>query len=338
MQSFTPETILSADYASALKSFMNKDFDKSFPQILKTCSQSFISYEKGYLGQEMFSKIVCLYLTELGLVLSSKESQVFMLRRKERDQLIQDLKQGLLMTKLNKLFGSIMEIPSSLLFLLHLVYFTCQHHLCVEDPNFVLRQFESTYASIDTTKVDKNLTRLVEMYIFDVLPSADKWRAAYSIAETNPLFRDSDEAVCKLKEKEKVHKQETKLREQRHKERQEIERKLAEQEKERQRKKAEEKSLKFKSLKKIQKDIQKEKLDSSFPIVPDTSAFSTAEIKERLVYLYRLTRSQSQKYAPVVTCIIVIILVFFRVMNVKKINIREKIRETLSMAMKVTYM
>lgn len=336
MESSTPEVILATDYKMAMKSFINKEFPRSFPLIRKCSSQALVSFRKGYTSEELFVKILVLYLTELGLVLTSKDSQLFMLPKRERDSLIAELKEDHLGSQLEQLFGSVSEIPSNLLYQLYLVYYTCLDILCVSDSEYVLHKFDHAYSTIDFSTPDKYLSRFLDMYLYNVLPGAEKWHSAFSIAESNPLI-DTETAVIKLKEIENVSKQEKKLREQRKKEKQQRDEKLMEQEKERQRKEREEKSLRYKSLKQIKQETEMG-ANNLFTSQDKTSMLSVAELKEKVFHFYELTRGNLVKYSPVLAAALAILLVVLRVVNVRRINLREKIKETLAMAMKVTYM
>lgn len=338
MDSSSPETILATDYKLAMKSFINKEFQRSFPLISKTCAQALLSFSKGYMSEDLFVKIVILYLTELGLVLTSKDSQLFMLPKRERERLITELKEDQLGNQLEQLFGSISEIPSNLLYQLYLVYYTCTDILCVADSECVLRRFERAYAEIDFAAPDRFLNRFLDMYLYNVLPGAEKWHTAYSIAEANHAI-DTQAAKARLQEIESSSKQEKKAQEQKKRERKQREEKLLEQEKERQKKEREEKSLKYKSLKQIKQETEMEGTDLyGSSQKQESTVLSVAELKEKLVHFYELTRGNLAKYSPVLAAVLAILLLLLRVVNVRRINLREKIKETLAMAMKVTYM
>ena len=336
MENSAPEAVLAADFKLALKTFMNKEFDRSFPLILRLCEQAFINYRKGYLGEDLFVNIVELYLTEVGVVLPSKETHgVFVLAKREKQSLVQGLIQGKIMAKLSGQFGSVGQIPPRLLYQVHLVYLACEHLLSAEKPDFVLRQYESVYEVLEFTVNDAYLCRFVETFVCNVLPAAEQWMRAYKIAETNPLL-NKESIVAKLKELEAVAQEEMKRKDQKKSERRLREEKFAELEREKQRKELEEKSLRYKSLKQIKRELAAENDE----LRSDALARSglAADIKHKIAYYYKLTQAHVQKNMPVLAAALALLLVFLRVVNVRQINLRDKIRETLLMALKVTYM
>lgn len=339
MDSSAPEAILATDFRLALKAFMNKEFDRSFPLIQRLCDQAFHSLEKGYVGEELVTKIVVLYLTELGLMLCPKDSHgAYVLPRKEKQRLVDDLKSGRTMAQICSAFGGVVDVPSKVLYQVHLVYYTCQELLCTEDPKFVKRQFEKTYASLNFKGADDvYLQRLVEMYVCNVLPSEDEYATAYAIVQSNPLL-DTEVYTKRLQETEKVAQQQKKADKQKKKECQLREQKLAEEERERQRKEQEEKSLKYKSLKQIKQETEMARGDRYTPPTSRSSSVAASDLKQKLLYYYKLTHGLVQKNFPVIATVIILVLALLRVVNVKKINLRDTIKETLLMAMKVTYL
>lgn len=340
MDSSAPEAILYTDFKLALKAFMNKEFDRSFPLVQRLCDQAFHSLEKGYVGEELVAKIVVLYLTELGLILGPKEPHgAYALPKKEQQRLIDDLKSGRVMAQICSAFGALSEVPPKVLYQVHLVYYTCQELLCTDDPKFVLHQFEHTYSSLDFRATDDvYLQRLVEMYVCNVLPAEDKYATARAIIQSNKLL-DTEVYLERLQETEKVAQQEKMANEQKRKERQLREQKLAEQEHERQRKEMEEKSLKYKSLKQIKYETElAARGDKYASMLSKSSGATLFDLKRKILHCFKLTQSQIQKNYPAIATVLIFILVLLRVINVKKINIKDTIKETLLMAMKVTYL
>lgn len=336
MESSAPEVIIAADYTLAMKSFMNKEFERSFPLIQKNCSQALLSFRKGYIGEELFVKIVVLYLTELGFILNPGNLQTFVLPKKDREILVMELKSGRLLVQLQEIFGSTADIPPNLFYQLYLVYYTCMELLCEDDPEFVARQFEAAYASIDFASADVYFKLFVDMYVYNVLPSVEQWQTAYAVIQTNPLL-DRNNATTQLKEIEKLNQQEKKAREQKKLERPQRNLKLVEQRKGRQRKENEKKLLKYKSLNEIKREAQmnSKKLHQS---LHDHKTPTAEQLKERFIHYYRLTKGHFQKYSPVLAAVAVTLLIFIRLINVGKNNWKNKMKDTLSMAIKVTYM
>lgn len=338
MESSAPESILAADYKLALKLFMNKEFERSFPLIKKASDLAYNSFNKGYLEEELFVKIVVLYLTQLGIVLTPRESQGAILLKKDKQRLVAELVEERVMKELLTAFDSVQDIPLNVLYLLLLVYYTCRD-LLVDHPGFVAQQFEHVYLQIDfESKLDDvYMKRLVDMYVFNVLPESEQWRKARDVIETNP-YLDRTDALARLEEAEKIAKQEKKLGEQKKKERQLREEKLAEQERERLRKEREEKSLKYKSLKQIRQETEKAEKSDYESSSHDSVSLSAVQLKQKVMQVYQLTRTYLQKYSPVLAAVAILLAIILRVTSIKKISLRDKLRETLLMAMKVTYL
>lgn len=337
MQSSAPQTVMLTDYKLALKLFMNKDFAQSFAIILRLHDAAYRNYERGLLSEDVFVKIATLYLTEVGLVLNPRESLglAFALSRLKKRQLAQLLEQSTYLDSLHRIYGSLADVPLELLFQICLVYYTCQKAIRPDEPAFLPNMFRKVYHMIDFQHArtdDRHLKRWVDMFVFNVLPDADDFDTAFALADTNPLL-DREKATTKLRELHELKRQEKRLREKSAKESEAREAKRVEAENARKRKEKEEKNLKYMSLKQIQKEHTLEATP-----VPDKPQKATVEyVRARVEHFLELSRNSISKNSPVILLVLVLAFVSTAFLRRRRINLRDKLRETLLMAFKVTY-
>lgn len=341
MESSSPEKVIINDYKLALKFFVNKDFGKSFAIIQKLHEWCYKNFELGTLSEEYFIKIVTLYLTEVGLLVNPRDSSnAYVLPRPEKKVLIDNLERGIYLDNLLRTYGDVRKIPLELLFQVFLVNYTCQNVVGKEHPPSA-KNFAKVYSQLDfhSNLHDKYLKRWVDMYVFNVLPDAEDFATALRIAQENPLI-DSDKAKVKLEELEELKKQEKKVREKKAREIQSKEAKRLEQENLAKRKAKDESDLKFKSLKQIRQERERDenKRQDVNGAGRTSSNFTFDQLKTRLEYLINVSSQVLQKNSPVILVTIVLAFIAARVLRNRRINLREKIQETLKMAFKVTYL
>lgn len=342
-ESSAPQSVILNDYKLAVKFFMNKDFEKSYQIILKLHNVAYRNFAKGTILEEVFIKIVTLYLTELGLLLNSKDAaSSFQLSRKEKKELIGKLRLSSYLDSLHEIYGSVRKVPSELLYQVFLVNYSCQHEIKQNDERFLVKQFDNLYSMLDFhgKADDKYLKRLVDMYIFNVLPDADDFYKAQDLVDSNPLV-DTEKGRKRIKELKEVKKQEKKLKDKQAKEReaQEAQRLADEQAK----KKAEQENanLKYKSLKQIKREHENseelERQGRSPPTTGDGKS-SIQQLRHRLEYLMRLTQRFCEKNYPVLIVLFIASLIAQRFIRTRRINVLEKLQETFRMAFKITYL
>lgn len=341
--SSAPQSIILNDYKLAVKFFMNKDFQKSYQIILKLHNVAYRNFAKGTIQEDVFIKIVTLYLTELGLLLNSRDSgATFQLPRKEKKELIDKLKLSTFLDSLYDIYGSIARVPSELLYQIFLVSYSCQNELKQNDDRFLVKQLDLLYSllSFSGKSEDKYLKRLVDMYVFNVLPDADDFYKAKELVESNPLI-DTEKGRKRLKELQEVKKQEKKLRDKQVKEREAQEAQRLEEEKARRKAEQENANLKYKSLKQIRKEQEhSEELERLRRSQPSRSGgpSSIQQLRQRLEYLLHLTRQFCEKNYPVLVVVFIASLIAQRFIRTRRINVRQKLQETFKMAFKITYL
>lgn len=341
MESSSPEKVIINDYKLAFKFFVNKDFGKSYAIVLKLHDHAYKNFELGTLSEEYFIKIVTLYLTEVGLLINPRDSSnAYALPRAEKKVLMDNLEQGVYLDNLYKTYGDIAKIPLELLFQVFLVNYTCQNLVGKEHPPLA-KHFRKVYSLLDfqSNVHDKYLKRWVDMYVFNVLPDAEDFTTAFRIAEENPLV-DTAKAKVKLDELEQLKKQEKKVREKKAKELQSMEAKRLEHENATKRKAKDESDLKFKSLKQIRQERERDENKRRQDASPTSASrsFTFDQLKARLEYLINASSKIVQKNSPVILIAIVLTFIVTRFLRTRRINLREKILETLRMAFKVTYL
>lgn len=337
-ESSTPQKLIVNDYKLALKFFMNKDFGKSFLIISKLHEVCYRNFEKGLLDEEVFIKIVSLYLTEIGLLLNAKETNsTFQLSRAERKEFLKKLENSTMLDTLYGIYGSIALIPLELLFQIMLVNFTCKNAIKPDDPRHLLKQFEKLYTRLNfTDSSDKYMKRLVDMYVFNVLPEADEFSKAFQVIQDNP-FLDYTVALAKLRELEELKRHDKKLRDKQIKQRETNEAKLEEERLARKKEEDERKNLKYMSLKQIRKEHETDGT-SKREKPGSASNYDIEKLKSKMLYLLQLSKDTFQKNSAFILVVLALAFISTKFLRSRKINIREKLLETLKMAFKVTYL
>lgn len=339
MESSAPQAIIEDDYRLALKLFMNKDFAKSYDLILRLHNTSQRSLQKGNLDDELFVKINALYLTHLGLLINpSGSAGSFHIPRQEKKDLIKKLEQGAFLLAFADVFGSVAEVPLELLYQICLVRFSCRNELNKHDEHFLCRQFGELYDEIDFNNGDdRYLRRLADMYVFNVLPEVGDFDKAYSILQSNRLL-DPEWGTKKLDEIREMKKQEKKAKEKQAKEREQKERKRVEQEIEKNNAAKERSSLKYKSLKQIKKEHDRERSSLPTSEKPDNDNVTLAKLGEKIAYTLNLSKGFFQKNSPVILVAILLAFIVTKFLRTRRINIKERLQDTLRMALKITYL
>lgn len=338
-ESSAPQSVILNDYKLAVKFFMNKDFEKSYQIISKLHSVAYRTFAKGAILEDVFVKIVTLYLTELGLLLNSKDG-TFQLPRKEKKELIGKLRLSQFLDSLYEIYGSVAKVPSELLYQVFLVNYLCQNEIKQGDERLLVKQFDNLYSLLDFLGAsnDKYLRRLVDMYIFNVFPDADEFSKAKELVDSNPLV-DTEKGRNRIKELQEVKKQEKKLRDKQAKEREAQEAQRLADEKAEKKAEQENASLKYKSLKQIKREHEStEELERRSRSPPSSGNSSIQQLRHRLEYLMRLTRRFCEKNYPVLVIIFIASLIAQRFIRTRRINVFQKLQDTFRMAFKITYL
>lgn len=322
----TPEGLMAADYELALKFFLNKDFSKSFALIRKLQSSAGPNYMRGALSEGLFVKITVLFLTEVGLLLSRRETHgAFVLPAAENASLAHMLRSGSFLNSLTEVYGSFEEIPPELLFNTFLVYHTCLLVLLEGSPRFVEDAFAHAYQRLPIeTQAEPDrrfLRRWVELYIFNVLPDLGQFKEATRIAHECPLL-DAVPAVAKIEEIEKVKAQQKATRAKLEAQKAEVHEPPARQ------------------------TAHRSPDERRVPLaVPHRSQVPKKEppvtlddVRRRAQAVYAYSRQFLAEKSPLLLAGLLIVLVFGHLLRRSPVPLRDRIRDTLQMAFKVTYL
>lgn len=335
MDSSAPQLVITTDYQLALKLFINKDIGKSFPLARKLFEIIFHSYEKGLVEEDLLVKVVTLYLTEVGLLVNATENLNFQLTAADRRILVEQLRLGSLLDSLFRLYRTARQIPPELIYHDFLVKFTCRDSIWPSGYDQMVVLFKKMYSLLDFSEpCDKSLKRWLDLYIFQVLPEAGDFEHAIAVARTNPAV-DSVSAVVQLESQQNSRKKEDQEKELRLKEREKAAADRVAADNAKAEKKKQERSLKYMSL----KQIKNEHLEGAKKPTESGDVHQTlAMLRARLKLLLNLAAKYIEENSVVVSIVVVVAFISAFYLRRRRVNLREKLVETLRMAFKVTYL
>ncbi|RLV92026.1 hypothetical protein JA1_003336 [Spathaspora sp. JA1] len=306
---------METNYKLALKLFMNKNHDKSFSLIHQLYQDSFIQYQANSISENLFIKIINLYLIEIGVALKEK-------------QLVDcsDLTSNSLINKLGKIYE---RIPSEILYNYHLVFVSNRDTL-IPDKHPYLTQLKSQYMNLHQR--GKYNDKFLKLVVFEILPIFDEFAAAQNIISHSTTFTEIDwkrlqdiqmnkseiKHQEKLKKEEEVRKQQEELKKQRQLQ--------------------SESNIKYKSIKEIQKQYASESVTSPVATTTSDSNRSLSELREKLVYVTNLLKGYIKDNSLIIIVVLILLFISKRFINIKKVNLKEKIIDTIKMAFKFSYL
>ncbi|OBA22327.1 hypothetical protein METBIDRAFT_40706 [Metschnikowia bicuspidata var. bicuspidata NRRL YB-4993] len=341
LESSAPEHVMADDYQLALKIFMNKDIVRSFGMVSKLQPAAFRNLDRGLISEELFLKITTLYLTEVGLLLDPQVVPEASLNIQDRQQLVESLQKHVVVDQMAHLYGALADAPLNLLFHIFLLYYTSRDALQAGTDGSVLQQFSDTYHALEFQgrQEDRFLKRWFDMYVLNVLPDAGDFATAFAIAESNTVFGGAL-AVAKLKEVQRLKTQQEQARKKAQKELHAREARARAAEQEQERIDARERSLKYRSMQQIRAEQQSQEPPSSAggPGDAPAAALTLQRIRERLRCYYVLSKNGVKTHSPVLLAVVVLLLICGLLLRRRKINFRQRVKETLRMAFKVTYL
>lgn len=329
---------LKDNYDLALKLFASRNFNRSYEIISQLINEVYAHFAT--VNPQLFVKIVSLYLVEVGTFLGESSS---VMSKEERSWNINVLKSNEMIDRWVQLFGGLDSVPLELLCNYHLVFRT-QQTLLLSDENVknkYLRELGKLYTVLcnrdDHSHFDD---MLLNLYVFEILPSLGEFDLAHNIVLQNGAFSDDiktytdkleqikkDKALQAKQAKEKAA-QEARAAQEAQK--RELE-KQAELEKE--------KNLRYRSVRELRKQYASES-GSEYRESSPSSRPSTTQIemlKNRLVYLYGITKTYVKKNYPMLAALL-LILIGASFLGLKKYKIRENLVETIRMAFKINYL
>ena len=346
---------ISNSYQLALKHFLSRKFQKSYELIKPLYTVVFDKFANGALPETLFVKVVNLYLLEIGLYLDGTKSD-FKLPKNEYDSIIQDLSEDKILINLEKVYvpGFIgkadytlaSHLPSEVLFNLFLTVFVNRSVVFDNDPKYskFLRCIEeSVYNIQDQYKTDPFAAKIIDLYVFEVLPLVENFQKARAFVKLNEAFKETEEESVS-----RLDRIEAEIETKRAKEKKERDARLAKRQQEerieRERKEEQKKQLdlKYRTL----NEIKKASVAGSAPIKVSggsendknmSLALNMAQIQSKVAYLSKLLGHYVQDNYQVMLIVILAFLLGTRYIRSRKINLRKQIIETLRMAFKVSY-
>ena len=316
--SLTTANIIENDYKLALKLFMNKSFSQSWQILCNLYGSLWTNVNKGTITEGLFVKVLNLYLTEVGLIHQNNEFQV---DSASKTSLVELLHQETIMGELINYYHEVDNIPSEVLYNLYLIYYICL------DIDEVHNKFTKIYGKLpinDINNDDKYLRKMIELFILKILPCLNSFEDARMIINETPLLVDKHhylEKITKL-EDDRLHQLE---------QQKEVERKTFEKQHQEAKAANKLKDLKYKSLKQI-----KHASDNSNTAKSDPNAVSN-EVVTKILYNFNLVKNYLKNNSPVLLLLLAI-LVAFRLLKPKNVNLMDNLKQTLSMAFKISYL
>lgn len=321
----------------AVKYFMNKNFHKSYEIVSGLYEKCFNQYNTGVIPELLFIKVVNLYIIEAGLILDTSRRDVQVkLPPAEKSQVLKQLAGDGLLDELTAIYGSQVAVPVEILYNLHTTLFINKEVFQIAEAAFLTR-IESIVYSPHEEQDSPFFKKLCDLYVYEVLPSYNKYGESEKFMEQSPLYSSETDFqrlsqikqdMQKREDEEKRKKQE-RLNKQRESEKLEQQR-LQEQKND--------ENLTYKTLKQIKKQAASESTPSTVPSRPLPAANDLALIKQKLVYQLNLSKNYLLDNYPVILVIVLTFLLGTRFIRSRKINLKEKLVDTMKMALKVTYL
>ena len=328
---------LDSRYDLALKFFVNKAFDRSYTIIRKLYEKSFANFENGIISEELFIKIITLYFIQVGLLIDKRNKHDFKVSEQELQEATYNLKDNVLINNLLNVYGGgINSIPSEILYNLFLVY-CVNWYLLSENATFLRQKYEELFYHIDYggKREDSYLGKLFELYIFEALPNCDDYDEAARVIETNPLSRkDRDRYLKNLEKVKSKREMQRQIEENRRKEReQDMKHKMIQEAKKRE----ERDQQHFKSLKSLSEEQNKKNSGPGKRSIDTRNKANIENIKDKFFYITLLCKDYLKNNSPL---IIVILLLFAgsRFLGIRRAEVIEKLKRTLTMAFKISYL
>ncbi|CUM45563.1 uncharacterized protein AC631_05116 [Debaryomyces fabryi] len=342
MSSSQPRQLIESNYKLALKFFMNKNFSKSYEIIKKLYKSSFGQFASDIINEKLFIKILNLYLTEIGLFIDKDNKDTnFNLERNERQEVITTLAQDQILDELYKVYSDdINAIPSEILYNLFLIYYI-NRTLITNAGNLKLK-FDKLYYQFDYNSrlEDAYLKKLIDLYVFQVLLDNENFDEASVIISENPIYLSQiEESLSRLStiRIDKAKKQ--KEAENKEKEKQEKLKEKKKRELQNQKELKDRQNLTYKSLNQIKQSSAKfdSKKDNK-PIRATNGGYDIALVRQKLLYTLNLSKNYIKTNSPSILLIILLLFISSRFIKARRINVMERLKLTLQMAFKISYL
>lgn len=343
MSSSQPRQLIESNYKLALKFFMNKNFGKSYEIIKKLYQASFKQYASDIINEQLFIKIVNLYLTEIGLFIDKDNKDTnFSLGRNERQEVIAWLGEDQILDELYDTFDDdINAIPSEIMYNLFLIYYINQSIISTES-DFLKSRLDKIYYLLDhnSRKEDTYLKKIVDLYVYQVLPDYENYEDATLIIKENPLYQSQIDSSLDRLDTVRINK--VKQKHEKENEEKEEQKKLKEKKQRDLQKQKELKDLQnlsYKSLNQIKQSSQQIDISKKGDETPRADPRMNIELlRHKLLYTLNLSKDYIKENSPLILLIIMVLFISSRFIRLKRINIMDRLKQTLQMAFKISYL
>lgn len=322
-------TSLDEEYNLALKFFINKNFQKSFHIIGKLYSESAEEFSEGNILTKIFNKIVNLYLVEVGLILKDNDN---IIPSVGYDQIVNDFKTDKIFNNLSKAYGSKESIPSEVLYNLCLMYNLNSTTVNIE-LHWILTWFENIYLIL-SKKGDLYSERFKELYVYEVLPKLKKVNSAEEVIKSDPYFQlNLKEAIYKLEDiKKKIQENEI-LEMEKKKEKEALEKAMLEKSMQKKKEMLVKNDLRYRAQQRIEDQYFKNQ-----PVSSNSSKESKTRITRRLFSICNIIKDYTKENYQIIFIVLFSLVASVSFIRRRRINVAEKLRETLKMAFKISYL
>ncbi|KAG7665542.1 uncharacterized protein J8A68_000944 [[Candida] subhashii] len=323
------------EYKLTLKHFKNKQLIKSFKLIYKLYKQSFNQFNNQLITEQLFIKIINLYLIEIGVLLKQQPQDE---DKYQCTIAINSITSNELYNQLIMIYGEEF-IPNEILYNYHLMLIT-NYQLLINDKLNYLQDLNQIINRQSNTSNDKYLNKLINLIVFEILPTFDEFKLAESIINSSNIF--NEQSLIKLNEikqnKQNILKQQQQEEQQQQKQQQQ-EQELLKQHQEQQQK---QQNLKYKSLKEIQKQYQSQTSDGSSSIIKNIEKSPIEvnklhQLSNKLKYLINLLKVYIKDNSLIIIIIIISSLIISKFIKLNRTNIKQKLLDTIKMAFKFSY-
>lgn len=318
--SLTSNQLMKDKFNLAVKLFTNKSIDKSFQLISELYFKSFETLNKGLISEDFFISIVSFYLVEIGTGLSEKS-----LNTGDRKHVETIIAKEEILKQLKLVYE---EIPLQIWFNYYLLLITNPKLIKNEDK--FLANAANLYTSTVAVSQDPYAKDFVDLYVFEILPRFGRFETAESIIEQNSLFDGSEkEKLKQIKDKQIEADKEAKK----------IQNEKAAAEKEAKKREAQkQKDLDAQLNLNLRARREAEKLYDNETVPTTPKADHIGELQRKIRYLYNISKSFLKENSPVIVVLLLLFISVSRVLNVRRINVRQKLVDTVKMAFKITYL
>lgn len=324
-------------YKLAVKYFVNKSFAKSYELVSRLYDASFDQVSSGVIPPLLFTQIVNLHLTLLALILDESKNVVVALSDSDRAAHVAALADGDVLKRTQQIYGSDpADLPSEIVHSYCASLVASRNSVFAEDAAYLARidQVVYTYVAYDCDPASDDpaaalRAKVASLYVFEVLPSLGKYAEARNFIERH-FGAGAPDALARLQ----------RVRTEREAEREAEQQRQAQRQAQRDARDAREakppaEDLHYRTLRQIRE------LGAAPPAPAprrDVAGFHVAQLRQRLIYQWQLSRAYLEDNYPVILVVVVALLMGTRFVRTRRINLREKLFDTVRMAFKVSYL